>query len=134
MAASHFGRAAVLPATDFGVFARQRDASGDEYAEFVLFGPMVERFWGGTQFLVIYLAAILGGNLLSLLVHRHHDYRALGASGGVSGIILASVFMFPGLPINFHDDPDSDSGVAVRGRVSGGLVIWDEKSDRKRRA
>jgi membrane associated rhomboid family serine protease len=60
------------------------------------FGPMIEEFYGKAQFLLIYFAAIVGGNLLSLLVHRHHDYRAYGASGGVSGIILASIFLFPG--------------------------------------
>ena len=60
------------------------------------FGPGIEARWGAAQFLVIYFAAIVGGNLLSLLVHRHHDYRAYGASGGVSGIILASIFLFPG--------------------------------------
>jgi membrane associated rhomboid family serine protease len=69
------------------------------------FGPGIEARWGGAQFLLIYLAAILGGNLLSLLVHRHHDYRALGASGGVSGIILASVFMNPGMRLEFYFVP-----------------------------
>jgi hypothetical protein len=44
---------------------------------------------------------VVGGNLLSLLVHRHHDYRAYGASGGVSGIILASIFLFPGTSVGF---------------------------------
>ena len=46
------------------------------------FGPWIEWSLGGTQFLVIYFAAIVGGNLLSLLVHRHHDYRAYGARAG----------------------------------------------------
>jgi len=69
------------------------------------FGPGIEAVWGGTQFLVIYLAAIVGGNLLSLVVHRHHDYRAYGASGGVSGIILASVFLFPGMRLRFYFVP-----------------------------
>ena len=34
--------------------------------------------------------------MLSLLIHRHHEYRALGASGGVCGLIFASVFLLPG--------------------------------------
>jgi membrane associated rhomboid family serine protease len=65
------------------------------------FGPGIEWSCGGMQFLAIYFAAIVGGNLLSLLVHRHHDYRSYGASGGVSGIILASIFLFPGGSIQF---------------------------------
>jgi hypothetical protein len=46
--------------------------------------------------LLIYGASILGGSLLSLIIHRNHDYRALGASGGVCGIIFASIFLLPG--------------------------------------
>ena len=65
------------------------------------FGPWIELSYGGMQFLAIYFAAIVGGNLLSLLAHRHDDYRAYGASGGVSGIILAHIFMFPGGSVQF---------------------------------
>ena len=55
---------------------------------------------------LIYAVSILGGNILSLLVYRNTHYRALGASGGVCGIIYASVFLLPGgsiyiLPIPF---------------------------------
>ena len=65
------------------------------------FGPRIEWSLGGMRFLIIYFAAIVGGNLLSLFVHRHHDYRSYGASGGVSGIILASIFLFPGGSVYF---------------------------------
>lgn len=61
-----------------------------------LFGRAIEFVMGVPKFLLIYLGSILGGNLLSLLIHRHHDYRAYGASGGVCGIIFASIFLFPG--------------------------------------
>jgi membrane associated rhomboid family serine protease len=60
-----------------------------------LFGNVLEPALGPGPFLLIYFGSILGGSLLSLWVHRHHDYRALGASGGVSGLILAYVFLFP---------------------------------------
>jgi membrane associated rhomboid family serine protease len=60
------------------------------------FGPLIERVFGPAQFLTIYLAAIIGGDLLALYVHRYHDYRALGASGGVAGIIFAHILLFPG--------------------------------------
>jgi hypothetical protein len=33
---------------------------------------------------------------LSLALHRNHEYRALGASGGVCGIIFACIFLLPG--------------------------------------
>jgi membrane associated rhomboid family serine protease len=60
------------------------------------FGGAVEQVFGAVQFLIIYFAAIVGGNLLSLVLHRHHEYRALGASGGVCGIIFACIFLLPG--------------------------------------
>jgi membrane associated rhomboid family serine protease len=69
------------------------------------FGPAIESQYGGAQFLLIYFGAILGGNLLSLLVHRRHDYRSYGASGGVSGVILAGIFLFPGSSVQFFMVP-----------------------------
>lgn len=60
------------------------------------FGGAFEQVFGPVQFLVIYFAAIVGGNLLSLALHRNHEYRALGASGGVCGIIFACIFLLPG--------------------------------------
>ena len=65
------------------------------------FGPQIERMYGPVEFLTIYLSAIVGGDLLALYVHRYHDYRALGASGGVAGIIFAHILLFPGGSINF---------------------------------
>ena len=60
------------------------------------FGGVIEQGFGPIQFLVIYFTAIIGGNLLSLVLHRHHEYRALGASGGGCGIIFACIFLVPG--------------------------------------
>ena len=54
---------------------------------------------GRTDFLLIYFGSVIGGNLLSLYVHRHHDYLSYGASGGVCGIIFAYLLLFPGVGI-----------------------------------
>ncbi len=59
------------------------------------FGNELERSIGRNQLLLIYVSSIVGGSLLSLFLHRNHDYRALGASGGVCGIIFAFVFLIP---------------------------------------
>lgn len=49
------------------------------------------------EFLVIYFGSMIGGDLLSLFIHRHHgDYSAIGASGAVSGIIFAMIATMPG--------------------------------------
>ncbi len=61
-----------------------------------LFGRDIELLFGRHTLLLIYFAAIVGGSLLSLYLHRSHEYRALGASGGVCGVIFASIFLLPG--------------------------------------
>jgi len=60
------------------------------------FGSYIEQVFSLGLFLTIYLASMLGGNLVSLYLHRNEEYRALGASGGVCGIIFASIFLLPG--------------------------------------
>jgi len=59
-------------------------------------GGPIEMAFGKANFLLVYFGAIVGGNLLSLYVHRHHEYQAYGASGGVCGVLFASILMFPG--------------------------------------
>lgn len=60
------------------------------------FGSSIESEFGGGIVISIYLASIVGGSLLSLFLHRNHEYRALGASGGVCGVMFAAIFMQPG--------------------------------------
>jgi membrane associated rhomboid family serine protease len=60
-----------------------------------LFGSLVERELGHGDFLLIYFGSVIGGNLLSLYVHRRHQYLAYGASGGVCGIVFAYVLLDP---------------------------------------
>ena len=60
------------------------------------FSAMLEIVLGPLQLALLYVAALLGGSLLSLYVHRNHgDYRAAGASGAVSGVVFASILLFP---------------------------------------
>src|ERR1700733_6615280 len=73
---------------------------------FYAFGRHIELWLGITPLLAIYFASIVGGSLLSLSLHRHHIYKAYGASGGVCGVIYAYIFLFPGsgiyvLPLPF---------------------------------
>ncbi|HEY5914509.1 MAG TPA: rhomboid family intramembrane serine protease [Verrucomicrobiae bacterium] len=70
-----------------------------------LFGDSLERALGAAHFLLIYFGSIVGGSLLSLYVHRHHEYRAYGASGGVCGIIFAYILVFPGSRVGFFMIP-----------------------------
>ena len=60
------------------------------------FGRGIEIVYGGHILALIYLSSVLGGSLLSVWLHRHEEYRALGASGGVCGVIYAAIFLLPG--------------------------------------
>ncbi|RJR26765.1 MAG: rhomboid family intramembrane serine protease [Candidatus Latescibacterota bacterium] len=60
------------------------------------FGGPLESEYGAAPLCAIYFSAILGGNLLSLWLHRNESYLALGASGGVCGVVYAAIFLFPG--------------------------------------
>ncbi len=66
------------------------------------FSSVIEIELGGFKFLIIYFLSLIGGNLLALFIHRNHqDYSAVGASGAVSGIIFASIAIFPNMGIGF---------------------------------
>jgi len=60
-----------------------------------LFGRNMETVMGIERLLTVYFASVIGGSLVSLYLHRNHDYYALGASGGVCGVVFASIFLFP---------------------------------------
>lgn len=60
------------------------------------FSVSLEQDMGVGRLALLYLASLLGGSLLALYIHRMHgDYRAVGASGAVSGVILASAIQHP---------------------------------------
>lgn len=60
-----------------------------------LFGSVMEASVGSGEFLLIYFASIVGGSLLSLWLHRNHEYRAYGASGGVCGVVFSFIALNP---------------------------------------
>ncbi len=66
------------------------------------FSLSIEMMFGWWKYLLIYFASLIGGNLLALYIHRNHgDYRAVGASGAISGIVMASIVLFPEGKIGF---------------------------------
>lgn len=51
---------------------------------------------GILMFVLVYLGAVIGGNLLALFFHKNNpNYSAVGASGGVSGVLFASIVILP---------------------------------------
>jgi membrane associated rhomboid family serine protease len=60
------------------------------------FAPVVEQILGSLSLLAIYILSGAAASLLTYLVHKHDPrYRALGASGSVSGVIFASIVVYP---------------------------------------
>jgi membrane associated rhomboid family serine protease len=48
------------------------------------------------DFVLLYFGSLVAGNLLALQINRRNpEYRSLGASGAVSGVIFASILMYP---------------------------------------
>ena len=66
------------------------------------FSGSIEYFFGPVQFLLIYFVSMVGGDLLSLFIHRYDSgYSSVGASGAVNGIIFAAIAVFPGMRMFF---------------------------------
>jgi len=57
------------------------------------FGPNVERVWGPKKFLFFYLLCGLGSILLHVVLGG--GGRVVGASGAISGVLLAFAYLYP---------------------------------------
>lgn len=61
-----------------------------------LFGPICEYVLGGAGFAIVYVASLLGGSAWAYAHNQNSpDYRAAGASGALSGIVLAFCLFEP---------------------------------------
>lgn len=69
-------------------------------------GPFVVASFGVGKFLIIYFGAVLGGSLLACWRHRkNYYYRAVGASGGVIGVVFAMITIAPHAGLGFFFIP-----------------------------
>jgi membrane associated rhomboid family serine protease len=60
-------------------------------------GPVINHV-GTTSFIIIYVASLVFGNLLSLYFHKNeYHYSAVGASGAVTGILYSAILLQPGM-------------------------------------
>lgn len=67
---------------------------------YYFFAPTVYQLLGGVAFFVLFFVGLLTGNLLTLWVHQNEPYySAVGASGAVSGIVYASILLYPGMQL-----------------------------------
>ncbi|MBQ0909730.1 rhomboid family intramembrane serine protease [Flavobacterium sp. F-328] len=60
------------------------------------FAPVVLGYLGNFSFVLIYLGSLIFGNLLSLMFHKNdYSYRAVGASGAVTGVLYSAILLQP---------------------------------------
>ena len=64
------------------------------------FAPVVIDHFGAITFLLLYLTSLIGGSLLTLLMHKNdYSYRAIGASGAVTGILYSAILIYPNMSL-----------------------------------
>ncbi|WP_430400930.1 rhomboid family intramembrane serine protease [Flavobacterium sp.] len=60
------------------------------------FAPIVLDTFGNVNFLYVYFVSLIAGSLLTMYFHKNDfHYRAVGASGAVTGIIYSSILLYP---------------------------------------
>lgn len=60
------------------------------------FAPIVLDIFGNLNFLYLYFVSLIAGSLLTMFFHKDdYNYRAVGASGAVTGIIYSSILLYP---------------------------------------
>jgi membrane associated rhomboid family serine protease len=65
------------------------------------FGPVVEQYLG-IHFLTVYFGAGIAALLLIFILRRNNpNYRVLGASGAITGILFAAIVLKPDMSIYF---------------------------------
>lgn len=80
-----------------------------------LFSNTVLHFFNPIQYLGIYTLSLLAGNYLSLFLNKDNAYySAVGASGAVTGIIYASIVLYPEMRLYIFPLP-----IAIPGYVFG---------------
>ena len=59
-----------------------------------MFAPVIIGYLGSFSFLMIYLGSLLCGSMLTFFFHQNdYNYRAIGASGAVTGIIFSAILL-----------------------------------------
>lgn len=71
-----------------------------------MFAPVVINYFGSTSFLLIYVASLIFGSLLTLVMHKNeYNYRAIGASGAVTGILYSAILINPSMSLYLYFIP-----------------------------
>ena len=64
------------------------------------FAPVVFGNLGNFSFLLVYVGSLIFGSLLTMLFHKDdYSYRAVGASGAVTGVLYSAILLNPHMDI-----------------------------------
>ena len=87
---------------------------------------------GVSKFVLIYLASLIAGNLLSFYFHKdEYHYSAVGASGAVTGILYAAILLYPEMGLYLFFIPIAIPAWVFGMRVLDLFDFRNEKKDRK---
>lgn len=60
------------------------------------FAPVVIAYMGAFLFVIVYFGSLIFGSLLTILFHKDdYNYRAVGASGAVTGVLYSAILLQP---------------------------------------
>ncbi|MCI9845765.1 rhomboid family intramembrane serine protease [Flavobacterium pectinovorum] len=60
------------------------------------FAPVVLNWLGTFSFVLVYLGSLIFGSLLTMFFHKNdYSYRAVGASGAVTGVLYSAILLQP---------------------------------------
>lgn len=60
------------------------------------FAPVVLSWLGNLSFILIYFGSLIFGSLLTIIFHKNdYSYRAVGASGAVTGVLYSAILLQP---------------------------------------
>jgi membrane associated rhomboid family serine protease len=60
------------------------------------FAPVVIAYMGEFLFVTVYFGSLIFGSLLTILFHKdEYNYRAVGASGAVTGVLYSAILLRP---------------------------------------
>ena len=67
------------------------------------FAPTVIDYLGSFSFILIYLGSLIFGSLLTMIFHKNdYSYRAVGASGAVTGILYSAILLEPNSNVELY--------------------------------
>ena len=68
----------------------------------VFFGDYVVGYFGGFIFWLLYFGSVLSGSIVGMYFNRNKPYySAVGASGGVIGVLFSALLAFPEMKVGF---------------------------------